>query len=187
MEIIQTSFPGLFVIQPHIIKDDRGYFLEKFHAGIFEKAGLNVRFVQDNQSLSKENVLRGLHYQLAPYAQAKLIHVLEGEVVDIAVDLRRNSPSFGKWYSINLSSENHTQLFIPRGFAHGFSVLSDYAVLEYKCDHLYRADAERGILFSDPSLNIDWQIDLKKAVISPKDRILPLFSKAEMNFVYGEI
>jgi dTDP-4-dehydrorhamnose 3,5-epimerase len=186
MEIRQTDFPGLFIVKPKLYKDNRGYFIEKFNAGYFNKAGIQVHFVQDNQSQSGRNVLRGLHYQLAPYAQAKLIHVLEGEILDVAVDLRKNSPTFSRWFGMKLNAMDHTQLFIPRGFAHGFSVLSQQAVIEYKCDNLYRPEAERGIIYNDPSLNIEWQMKHGQAIISPKDQVLPGFAEAEMNFVFGE-
>jgi len=185
MNIIPTPIPDLLVIEPRIFRDERGYFYEHYNEEKFKSKGLNYRFVQDNQSKSVFGVVRGLHYQLAPYAQTKLVRVLQGKVFDVAVDIRKNSPTFGNWYGIELSDENFLQLLIPRGFAHGFAVLSETAVFHYKCDNPYNQASEKGILFSDKSLDIDWHVKPKDAIISPKDNILPDFDRAEMNFLYG--
>jgi dTDP-4-dehydrorhamnose 3,5-epimerase len=173
------------VIEPRVFRDERGYFFEHYNEDKFKAKGLNYRFVQDNQSKSVFGVIRGLHYQLAPYAQTKLVRVIQGKVFDVAVDIRKNSPTFGNWYGIELSDENFLQLLIPRGFAHGYAVLSDTAVFQYKCDNPYNPESEKGILYSDKSLDIEWHVDPKDAIISPKDNILPDFDKAEMNFLYG--
>lgn len=187
MKIIKTNIPDLLIIEPTVFNDERGYFFESFNQQKFTDAKINVNFVQDNQSKSTIGVIRGLHYQLAPYAQTKLVSVIEGEVFDVAVDIRKNSPTFGKWFGIVLSGENKKQFFIPRGFAHGFSVLSKTAIFSYKCDNFYNKEAERGILFNDSKINIDWGMNLDNAIISLKDKINPTFDKAEMNFIYGKI
>jgi dTDP-4-dehydrorhamnose 3,5-epimerase len=184
MNVIDTPIPGLKIIEPKVFADERGYFFESFNEAVFVSHNLNYKFIQDNESKSTYGVIRGLHYQLEPYSQAKLVRVLQGKVFDVAVDIRKGSPGFGKWYGIELSSENKLQLLIPRGFAHGFSVLSETAVFSYKCDGLYRKDAERGILFNDPFLNIDWKINNDKNIISEKDKIQPLFNDAEKNFTF---
>jgi len=183
MNVIPTPISDLFVIEPRIFKDDRGYFFEHYNEEKFKNAGLNYRFVQDNQSKSSFGVIRGLHYQLAPFAQTKLLRVIEGKIFDVAVDLRKNSPTFGNWYGIELTDDNFLQLLIPKGFAHGFSVLSKIAIVHYKCDYTYSPSAEKGILYCDKSLNVDWHVDPKDAIVSPKDKILPDFDKAEMNFL----
>jgi dTDP-4-dehydrorhamnose 3,5-epimerase len=182
MPFKETGIEGLLVFEPHIIRDERGYFYESFNQRIFSEAGINMPFVQDNQSYSRKNTLRGLHYQLNPMAQSKLVRVIYGEVLDVAVDLRKNSPTFGKHFSIRLSAENHLQLYIPRGFAHGYSVLSETAIFFYKCDNFYSKNHERGIRFNDPQLQIDWCIDIHHAIVSEKDQNNPLFIDAEMNF-----
>lgn len=182
MNFLKTPIEGLWVIEPNIFEDKRGYFFESYNKQKFAEAGLEYNFIQDNQSLSQKNVVRALHYQLAPYSQAKLIRVLRGKVLDVAVDLRKKSPTYGRHYSIELSSENNLHFLIPRGFAHGFSVLSDDTVLFYKCDNPYMKQAERGIFFNDPALGIDWKINHRDAVISEKDAVLPNFAKAEKNF-----
>jgi len=184
MNIVETPIPGLFVIEPRIFADDRGYFFESFSKTKFAEAGLVSDFVQDNESKSQRGVIRGLHYQLEPYAQTKLIRVVYGSVYDVAVDIRKGSPTFGQWFGLEVSSENKKQLYIPKGFAHGFSVLSDIAIFSYKCDAFYNPSSERGILLNDPSLNIDWQIPVEEPIISVKDRILPLLGEAEMNFKF---
>jgi dTDP-4-dehydrorhamnose 3,5-epimerase len=184
MEIIQTGFDGLVVVEPKVFKDERGYFFECYNENSFHEAGLKYIFVQDNQSKSSYGVIRGLHYQLDPYAQTKLVRVLEGKIYDIAVDIRKGSPTFGKWYGIELSDENFLQLVVPKGFAHGFSVLSEKAVILYKCDDFYNREAERGIIFNDPGLAIDWRIEPGKAIVSEKDRKLPFFGEADINFKY---
>ncbi len=185
MPFIETPFPGLKVFEPKIFRDDRGYFYESFNERVFKDAGINETFVQDNQSFSNKGTLRGLHYQLEPHAQAKLVRVIQGEVLDVVVDLRKGSPTFGKSYGVKLSGENHLQLYIPRGFAHGYAVLSDTALFFYKCDSLYNKAQERGILFNDPDLNIDWAIDTKAAIISDKDKQNVRFRDAEMNFTFN--
>jgi dTDP-4-dehydrorhamnose 3,5-epimerase len=179
MNFIPTHLLGCFVLEPRVFKDDRGYFMESFNEKTFETGvGQKVHFVQDNQSYSSKGVLRGLHYQTGEHAQAKLVRVIQGEVLDIAVDIRPNSPTYGHSFSILLSSENQKQLFIPRGFAHGFLVTSDTALFFYKCDNFYNKDAEGGIIYNDPALKIDWNFPEKNLIISEKDAILPSLDKA---------
>ena len=182
MKLIDTGIKGLFVIEPKIFKDQRGYFFEAYNLQKFKENGLDYNFVQDNQSMSSYGVIRGLHYQLNPMAQAKLVRVLQGKVLDVAVDLRKDSPTFGKHFSIELSDENFLQLLIPRGFAHGFSVLSEKAVFSYKCDNFYSKEHEGGIIYNSPTLNIDWKIPIDKAKVSDKDKQNPSFENAQMNF-----
>ncbi|MDT0554131.1 dTDP-4-dehydrorhamnose 3,5-epimerase [Urechidicola vernalis] len=177
MKVTKTSLSECFIIEPTIIGDERGYFYESFHQKKFEDlTGLKVNFVQDNQSLSRKGTLRGLHFQRDDYAQAKLVQVLRGTVLDVVVDLREGSKTFGKHFSIELSSENKKQLFIPRGFAHGFVVLSAEAEFFYKCDNYYHKDAESGIMYNDPDLGIDWELPQRELIISDKDLHLPSFS-----------
>jgi dTDP-4-dehydrorhamnose 3,5-epimerase len=182
MKIIETGFEGLYIIQPKVFADIRGYFFESYKMETFLKAGIPFNPVQDNESKSVKGVIRGLHFQLNPFAQAKLIRVVVGKIYDVAVDLRKNSKTYGKWYGIDLDSENKTQFLIPRGFAHGFSVLSDIAVIQYKCDNIYNPRFERGISLNDPDLNIDWKIKQIMPIISDKDLRLPCFKEAEKNF-----
>lgn len=184
MKIIETGIPQLLVLEPRVFEDQRGYFFESFNRKEFQAHNLDLVFVQDNESRSCKGVLRGLHYQLAPFAQTKLIRVVEGEIMDVAVDLRKNSPAFGKWLGMILSGKNKKQLLVPPGFAHGFAVLSEHAVVMYKCDTYYNPQAERGIIYNDPRLNIDWGLDISRATVSEKDRSHPTFEKAEMNFTY---
>jgi len=184
MKIIETPIPGLLIIEPKVFADERGYFFESYSEIKFTEAGLNTGFIQDNESKSHRGVIRGLHYQLAPYAQAKLIRVVRGTVYDVAVDLREGSPTFGQWFGIVVSASKKNQFYIPKGFAHGFSVLSDYAIFSYKCDEFYNPNADRGIRYDDPTLNIDWKLPLDEAVISVKDQNLPFFAAAEMNFKF---
>jgi dTDP-4-dehydrorhamnose 3,5-epimerase len=180
MNFISTNLEGCFIIEPKIILDERGYFMESFNENTFQKgAGKTIHFVQDNQSFSTKGVLRGLHYQTGEHAQAKLVRVLSGEVLDVAVDIRPDSISYGQSFSIVLSSENQKQLFIPRGFAHGFLVLSDTATFFYKCDNFYNKDSEGGILYNDSSIKIDWQFPTEKLIISEKDRLLPTLEFAK--------
>ena len=186
MPFIQTPIPDLLVFEPKIFEDSRGYFFESFNLQTFKAAGIEINFVQDNQSSSRYGVIRGLHYQLQPHAQVKLIRVLAGSILDIAVDIRKGSPTFGKSFSIELSAENKKQLFIPAGFAHGFSVLSEQAEVFYKCDSFYKSESEAGILYNDPSLNIDWKIPNGKEIISAKDLKLPLLTDCKNNFSYSK-
>jgi len=182
MELIKTDFDGLFIVKPRVFADSRGYFFESYKQELFEKAGITFNPVQDNESRSVEGVIRGLHYQLKPFDQAKLIRVILGKIQDVVVDLRKDSPSYGKWFGAVLDSESKHQLFIPRGFAHGFSVLSELAIIHYKCDNVYNPVHERGILYSDPGLGIDWKLSGKAPVVSDKDLKHPLFRQADNNF-----
>lgn len=173
MRCIETDIDGLIILEPKVFKDTRGYFFESFHRQKLEDHGINYSFSQDNESRSTFGVIRGLHYQKEPWAQTKLIRVIEGTIYDVAVDIRAGSDSYGQWFGLELSAANHLQLLLPAGFAHGFSVLSDFATVLYKCDTYYHPASEAGIHFQDPDLHIDWKIDPDKAVISEKDRILP--------------
>ena len=184
MKVIKTGLEGVFIIEPRVFEDDRGYFFESFNEKRFIEEGLDLRFVQDNQSKSSYGVIRGLHYQIEPHAQTKLIRVLQGKIIDIAVDIRKGSPTFGKWTKVVLSEENKKQLLVSKGFAHGFSVISEIAVIMYKCDSFYIPDAERGIIYNDKTLNIDWELDPDSITVSAKDSSLPGFHDAEMNFKY---
>ncbi len=169
MNFIETTIQGVYIIEPHIFEDHRGYFFESYNEKEFIEKGIISRFVQDNQSMSRYGVIRGLHCQLGKYSQAKLVRVLRGKVLDVAVDIRRNSPTFGKYVSAELSDENHRQLFIPRHFLHGFAVLSEEAIFAYKCDNFYCKEAEFGVCYNDPEIGIDWKIPVKSIVTSPKD------------------
>lgn len=182
MEIIKTDFQDLVIIKPQIFEDARGYFFESYNKQKLSDILGDIQFVQDNQSKSTKGTIRGLHYQLAPYAQSKLIRVLEGKILDVVVDLRKHSPTYGKHFSIELSEENKTQLFIPQGFAHGFSVLSETAIVFYKTDNFYNPKSERGINYNDTELDIDWKINKEEAIVSTKDKVLPSFKEAETNF-----
>jgi dTDP-4-dehydrorhamnose 3,5-epimerase len=177
MPFIETPIEGLLVFEPQVWGDERGYFFEAFNEQVFAKAGITRPFVQDNQARSSYGVLRGLHYQTGTAAQAKLVRVLEGEVLDVVVDLRNNSATYGQWYSIRLSAANKRQLYVPRDFAHGYVVLSETAEFFYKCDNFYAKQNEGGIIYNDPTLNIDWEINLNDAVLSDKDKVLPLFGQ----------
>ena len=170
-----TPFPGLLVFEPRVFPDERGYFFESYNSRTWEEAGVTMQFVQDNQARSTRGVLRGLHYQTGDMAQAKLVRVLEGEVLDVVVDIREDSPTYGQWYGIRLSAENKKQLLVPRGFAHGYVVLSETAEFFYKCDNFYSKAHEGGIRFDDPGLRIDWEFDLSKAIVAEKDLALPYF------------
>ena len=175
MTVTPLELGGCYIIEPKILQDERGYFMESFNERLFaQKTGHEVHFVQDNQSFSGKGVLRGLHYQCGEHAQAKLVRVLQGEVLDVVVDIRPESPTYGGHVSVLLSEENHKQLFIPRGFAHGFLVLSTTATFFYKCDNFYNKDAEGGIIFNDPTIGIDWQMQPNDLIISSKDLELPL-------------
>ena len=176
MKIRQTGISGLIVIEPNVFGDSRGYFMESFSCRKFmELTGIDVDFVQDNESKSSYGVLRGLHFQRPPHAQSKLVRVVSGRVLDVAVDLRAGSPTYGKHYALELTGENHLQMFIPKGFAHGFAVLSDEAVFQYKCDEYYAPQSEGGVAWDDPDLAIDWQIPLEDVRLSEKDRNNPEF------------
>lgn len=181
MTITETKLKGCFVLEPRVFKDERGYFMESFNKEQFNAAiDSNIDFVQDNQSFSTKGVIRALHYQIGECAQAKLVRVLSGTVLDVAVDLRKNSPTFGEHISIELSSENKKQLFIPRGFAHGFVALSKTAEFFYKCDNYYNKASEGGIIFNDAELNIDWLLPDDKLIISEKDLMLPILKNAQL-------
>jgi dTDP-4-dehydrorhamnose 3,5-epimerase len=186
MPFIQTPISNLLVFEPKIHEDSRGYFFESFNLQTFRAEGIDISFVQDNQSSSKYGVIRGLHYQLNPSAQVKLIRVLSGRILDVVVDIRKGSPTFGKSFSVELTAENKKQLFVPAGLAHGFSVLSEEAEVLYKCDSFYNKDSEAGILYNDPSLNIDWKIPAEKEIVSEKDKGLPLFAECRNNFIWNE-
>lgn len=175
MDFSKTPIEGLLVLTPQIFTDNRGYFCESYNRRTLSEAGITAEFVQDNESFSAQNTLRGLHFQKPPFAQAKLVRVLEGTVWDVAVDLRHASPTFGQWFGVELSGENKKQFFIPRGFAHGFSVLSPTAKFAYKCDNYYNKASEGAVRFDDPELAVDWKIDLSKAVLSEKDLQNPVF------------
>ena len=182
MNIIKTPIEGLLVIEPQVFKDARGYFVETYNAQRYREAGIEAQFVQDNQSCSSYGVVRGLHFQRPPYCQSKLVCCTVGRVLDVAVDLRKGSKTFGQWYSVELSEENKRQFFIPRGFAHGFSVLSEQAIFTYKCDNLYHPDSEGGILLSDPNLAIDWQVPEELRILSDKDKKHPLLKDLDNPF-----
>ena len=177
MPFLDTPIEGLKIFEPKVFEDDRGYFYEAYNEERFEAAGITNAFVQDNQAKSARGVLRGLHYQVGDYAQAKLVRVIEGEVLDMVVDIREGSATYGQWFSLLLSAENKRQLFIPRGFAHGYLVLSSMAEFFYKCDNFYSKTHEGGIIYNDPQLNIDCQCDLNEVVLSEKDKQLPAFGE----------
>lgn len=183
MKVIDTKISDLFILEPKVFGDDRGYFFESYNKMTLDNLlGEGYNFVQDNESKSSYGVIRGLHYQLSPFSQTKLVRVLQGKVYDVAVDLRRDSSTFLEWVGVELSAENKRQLLIPKGFAHGFSVLSETAIFAYKCDEYYHPEAEAGIIYNDPSLDIDWKIRDEDVKISPKDMLLPKLKEAKMNF-----
>lgn len=182
MEIIETPIKDLLIIKPAVFTDARGFFMETFNEKRYQEAGITQRFVQDNQSKSSYGVVRGLHFQHSPYSQAKLVSVTVGKVWDVAVDLRSNSETYGQWYGVELTDENHYQFLIPRGFAHGFSVLSSTAIFSYKCDNFYNPAADGGIMFNDPDLNIDWKIPAEKMILSEKDKKHPFLKDVILNF-----
>jgi dTDP-4-dehydrorhamnose 3,5-epimerase len=184
MKFTPTAFDDLILIEPSSFADSRGYFFEAYNETLFHSNGIKNRFVQDNQSHSVYGVIRGLHYQLDPHAQVKLVRVLQGRILDVAVDIRKGSPTYGQTYTVELSSENRKQLLLPAGFAHGFSVLSTTADVLYKCDQFYNRQAEAGILYNDPALKIDWNIDRGTEIISDKDRLNPLLSDCRNNFIF---
>ncbi len=187
MPFIETGFAGLVVFEPPVFADNRGYFFESYNQNVFAQYGITATFVQDNQSSSEFGVIRGLHFQSPPFAQSKLVRVLSGKILDVGVDIRRGSPTYGKVFSIELSAENKKQLFLPRGFAHGFSVLSEKAEVLYKCDGFYNKQSEGGILYNDPDLQIDWQIPAGKEKISDKDLTNKPFNALVTDFVFEEL
>lgn len=182
MIIDKTPLQDLILINPNVFDDSRGYFFEAYNQAKFHEKGIEYNFVQDNQSFSTKGVVRGLHLQMKPHAQAKLVRVLQGEILDVAVDLRKNSPTYGQHFSVVLSAENKKQLMVPPGFAHGFSVLSEAASVLYKVDQLYHKESERGIRYDDPTLNIDWQLNPSEVIVSKKDLILPGFDGIDWEF-----
>ena len=185
MKYIQTEIAGLWIIEPKVLSDSRGYFMESFKQEVFNQNVGKVDFIQENESGSSRGVLRGLHYQLAPYSQAKLVRVIEGTVLDVAVDLRKGSPTFGKYMAVELSGQNKRQFYIPQGFAHGFHVLSERAVFTYKVDNPYMPSHERSLRFDDPQSGIDWQItDPENVILSEKDKNAPLLAEADINYIY---
>lgn len=186
MNIIETSIQGVKIIEPKVFGDHRGWFMETYSDVLFEEAGIDIKFVQDNQSFSAaKGTLRGLHYQLNPKAQTKLVRCTMGSIFDVAVDIRKGSPTFGNWFGIELSADNKKQLLVPKGFAHGFMTLTDDVEVQYKVDELYAPECDRGILWSDPEINVEWPIDISP-VLSVKDEKAPLLVHAENNFFYGE-
>ncbi|MBQ7771795.1 MAG: dTDP-4-dehydrorhamnose 3,5-epimerase [Bacteroidales bacterium] len=186
MNVIQTEIPGVVVIEPRVFEDPRGYFFESFSQRDFDSQVREVKFVQDNESKSSYGVLRGLHFQKPPHAQSKLVRVVKGSVLDVAVDIRKGSPTFGKYVAVELSEQNHRQFFIPRGFAHGFVVLTDEVVFQYKCDNFYAPQSEGAVAWNDPDLNIDWKVPADKILLSDKDRRHPLLKDADWLFDYNE-
>jgi dTDP-4-dehydrorhamnose 3,5-epimerase len=184
MPFITTDLPGLLLFEPTVFEDSRGYFFESYNEQLFKEQGIDIRWVQDNQSSSAGGVIRGLHYQLPPFAQTKLVRVLRGKILDVVVDIRKGSPTFGKSYSKVLSAKNRRQLLVPKGFAHGFSVLSANAEVLYKCDGFYNKESEGGIIYNDAELNIDWRIPEEKAVVSDKDKQLPTLAQCHNSFVF---
>ena len=186
MTVIETEIEGVLIIEPRVFADERGYFFESFSQKEFEEKVCNTTFVQDNESKSTYGVLRGLHFQKMPYAQSKLVRVVKGSVLDIAVDLRKGSPTFGKHVATKLSEENKLQFFVPRGFAHGFVVLSEEAIFQYKCDNYYYPESEGGVLWNDPALNIDWLIPEQNIILSDKDKMNPLLADSHYLFDFNE-
>ena len=186
MEVIKTEIEGVVIIEPRIFKDDRGYFYESFSQREFEEKVCRTTFVQDNQSKSSYGVVRGLHFQKPPYSQSKLVRCIKGAVLDVAVDIRKGSPTFGKYVAVELTEENHRQFFVPRGFAHGFAVLSDEAVFQYKCDNFYNKESEGSVAWNDPELAIDWRIPAEKVLLSEKDKQSKTISDADYLFDYNE-
>ena len=186
MEIIKTEIKDVLIIKPRIFEDARGYFFESFSERDFNTQVRNIHFVQDNESKSSYGVLRGLHFQKPPFTQSKIVRVIKGSVLDVAVDIRKGSPTFGQHVAVELTGENHRQLFIPRGFAHGFAVLSDEVLFQYKCDNFYAPQSEGGIAWNDPDLNIDWRIPKDKIILSEKDKIHPILKEHETVFNYNQ-
>ncbi len=185
MNVIKTDIEGVVIIEPRIFNDDRGYFYESFSQREFEEKVCKTTFVQDNQSKSSYGVLRGLHFQKPPHCQSKLVRCIKGKVLDVAVDIRKGSPTFGKYVAVELSEENHRQFFVPRGFAHGFAVLSEEAVFQYKCDNFYNKESEGSVAWNDASLNIDWKIEPEKVLLSEKDKLSKPVAEADFLFDYN--
>lgn len=181
MKCIKTEIPDVIIFSPRVFEDNRGYFFESYNKKLFQNIGIIQEFIQDNQSYSKYGTVRGLHFQKGSDAQAKLIRVISGRILDVSVDIRASSPTFGKFVSHEISSENYQQILVPRGFAHGFSVLSDHAIIEYKCDNYYNKESESSILYNDQDLNIDWLIEEKKILISDKDKLGLTFEEYKQN------
>ena len=179
MKVINTSIDGVYIIEPNVFKDDRGYFFESWNEQALKDAGIDVHWVQDNESFSTYGVLRGLHYQAAPYTQAKLVRVIKGAVLDVAVDIRKDSPTYGKHVAVELTGQNKRQLFIPRGFAHGFVVLSDEVTFAYKCDNIWNKESERGIKWNDKDIGIKWGVHEESIKLSPKDSLHPCFKSID--------
>ena len=186
MEVIKTELEGVVILEPRLFKDDRGYFFESFSQREFDEKVRPVKFAQDNESKSVYGVLRGLHFQKPPFAQSKLVRVIQGAVLDVAVDIRVGSPTYGKHVAVELTAENHRQLFIPRGFAHGFSVLTDEVVFQYKCDNFYAPQSEGAIAWNDPALGIDWRIPEASVILSEKDKHHPLLKDLPETFYYSD-
>ena len=186
MPFIKTGIPDLLIYEPKVFEDNRGYFFESYNEKTFFSEGARIKFVQDNQAKSSYGVIRGLHYQMNPAAQTKLIRVLSGAIIDVVVDIRKGSPTFGKSFSIELSAGNKKQLLVPRGFAHGYSVISETAEVMYKCDAFYNKETEGGIVYNDSALEIDWQIPAEKALVAERDLNHPLLANCKNNFIYGE-
>lgn len=186
MEVIKTEIEGVVIIEPCIFNDERGYFYESFSQRKFEEKVCRTVFVQDNQSKSSYGVVRGLHFQKPPYTQSKLVRCIKGTVLDVAVDIRKGSPTFGKHVAVELSEDNHRQFFVPRGFAHGFAVLSEEAVFQYKCDNFYNKESEGSVAWNDPELAIDWRVPADKIILSEKDKLSKNIANAEFLFDYNE-
>ena len=186
MEVIKTAIEGVYIIEPKVFGDARGYFFESFSEREFQEKVGDIHFVQDNESMSKYGVMRGLHFQRPPYAQSKLVRCVKGKVIDVAVDIRKGSPTYGQHVAVLLTEENHRQFFIPQGFAHGFAVLSEQAVFQYKCDNFYHPEADGGISIVDESLGIDWGLTMEEALLSEKDTKHPKLAEFDSPFVYKE-
>lgn len=186
MEVIKTDIEGVVIIEPRIFRDERGYFYESFSQREFEEKVCRTTFVQDNQSKSSYGVLRGLHFQKPPYCQSKLVRCIKGAVLDVAVDIRKGSPTFGKYVAVELTEDNHRQFFVPRGFAHGFAVLSQEAIFQYKCDNFYNKESEGAIAWNDPTLAIDWRVPADKILLSDKDKLNKNIANADYLFDYNE-
>ena len=186
MEVIKTDIEGVVIIEPRIFKDDRGYFYESFSQREFEEKVCRTTFVQDNQSKSSYGVVRGLHFQKPPYSQSKLVRCIKGAVLDVAVDIRKGSPTFGKYVAVELTEDNHRQFCVPRGFAHGFAVLSEEAVFQYKCDNFYNKESEGSVAWNDQELAIDWRIPVEKVLLSEKDKLSKTIAEADFLFDYNE-